>query len=249
MKTNIVTALETCTSGQPSYLRWHPTCWASSQRSHTVSSAACECGAEEQTVDHVILCYPMHRSPHGLHGLMVLDDEKFEWLINTCPEIYFGLAMDKNSLKRWGKKNTMLKKQRQTTCTIGWVSPRGRKCSRLYVLINCVCSRVKIRHKKSEATAAAKSTARQGRSEVRWRSGQETIWRPILVPKVFWKQMCWWRKYLRHCWDFSAPPAVIQRPGNCAPLAPSLRPCCLWTTQHNKHTYTVAYAENFHVGF
>ena len=39
------------------------------------SSAACECGAEEQTVDHVVLQCPIHRLPHGLHGLTVLDDE------------------------------------------------------------------------------------------------------------------------------------------------------------------------------
>jgi len=51
------------------------------------SSAACECGAEEQTVDHVVLQCPIHRPPHGLHGLMVLDDETIEWLLNTCPEI------------------------------------------------------------------------------------------------------------------------------------------------------------------
>ena len=38
------------------------------------SSAACECGAEEQTVEHVVLC-PIHRPPHELHGLAVLDDE------------------------------------------------------------------------------------------------------------------------------------------------------------------------------
>jgi len=50
-------------------------------------SAACECGAEEQTVDHVVLQCPIHRPPHGLHGLMVLDDETIEWLLNTCPEI------------------------------------------------------------------------------------------------------------------------------------------------------------------
>ena len=37
------------------------------------SSAACECGAEEQTVDHVVLQSPIHRRPHGLHGLTVLD--------------------------------------------------------------------------------------------------------------------------------------------------------------------------------
>jgi len=50
-------------------------------------SAASECGAEEQTVDHVVLQCPIHRPPHGLHGLTVLDDETTEWLLNTCPEI------------------------------------------------------------------------------------------------------------------------------------------------------------------
>ena len=48
------------------------------------SSAACECGAEEQTVDHVVLQCPIHQPPHGAHGLMVLDDETIEWLLNTC---------------------------------------------------------------------------------------------------------------------------------------------------------------------
>jgi len=51
------------------------------------SSAACECGAEEQTVDHVVLRCPIHRPPPELHGLTVLDDETIEWLLNTCPEI------------------------------------------------------------------------------------------------------------------------------------------------------------------
>ena len=37
-------------------------------------SAACEYGAEEQTVDHVVLECPIHRPPHGLHGLTVLGD-------------------------------------------------------------------------------------------------------------------------------------------------------------------------------
>jgi len=39
------------------------------------SSAACECGAEEQTADHVVLQCPIHRPPRGIHGLTVLDDE------------------------------------------------------------------------------------------------------------------------------------------------------------------------------
>ena len=49
------------------------------------SCAVCECGAEEQTVDHVVLQCPIHRPPHGLHGLMVLNDETIEWLLNICP--------------------------------------------------------------------------------------------------------------------------------------------------------------------
>ena len=51
------------------------------------SSAACEFGAEERTIDHVVLQCPIRRSPHGLHGLTVLDDEAIEWPLNTCPEI------------------------------------------------------------------------------------------------------------------------------------------------------------------
>jgi len=50
-------------------------------------SVACGCGAEEQTVDHVVLQCPIHRPPHGLHDLTVLDDETIEWLLNTCPKI------------------------------------------------------------------------------------------------------------------------------------------------------------------
>jgi len=63
-------------------------------------SAACECGAEEQTVDYVVLYCPIHQSPHGEYGLVVLDDWTIEWLPATCPEIQCGLAVDKNSLKR-----------------------------------------------------------------------------------------------------------------------------------------------------
>jgi len=53
-------------------------------------SAACECGAEEQTVNHVVLQCAIHRP---LHGLTVLDDETIEWVLNTCPEILRGQAV------------------------------------------------------------------------------------------------------------------------------------------------------------
>ena len=52
-----------------------------------VPSAACECGAEEQTFEYVVLECPIHRPPHGLHSLTVMNDETIEWLLNACPEI------------------------------------------------------------------------------------------------------------------------------------------------------------------
>jgi len=54
----------------------------------------CECGAEDQTVDLVVFQCPIHRLPHGLHGLMVLGEETVDWLLNTCPEIYCSQTVD-----------------------------------------------------------------------------------------------------------------------------------------------------------
>jgi len=51
------------------------------------SSAPSECGAEEQTVEHVVLQYSIHQPPHGLNDEMVLDDEAIDLLLNTCLEI------------------------------------------------------------------------------------------------------------------------------------------------------------------
>ena len=38
-------------------------------------SPNCECGASEQTADHVLTACPIHRAPHGARGLTVFDDE------------------------------------------------------------------------------------------------------------------------------------------------------------------------------
>ena len=38
-------------------------------------SPNCECGASEQTADHVLTACPIHRAPHEARGLTVLDDE------------------------------------------------------------------------------------------------------------------------------------------------------------------------------
>ena len=44
------------------------------------SSAKCDCGASEQTADHIILTCPTHRAPRGIMDLTVLDDETRCWL-------------------------------------------------------------------------------------------------------------------------------------------------------------------------
>ena len=44
------------------------------------SSAACECGPEEQTVDRIVLECTIHRRARGLRGLTVMDSETIEWL-------------------------------------------------------------------------------------------------------------------------------------------------------------------------
>ena len=50
-------------------------------------SPSCECGASEQTADHVLIACPIHRAPHGARGLTVLDDETRCWLNDTTASI------------------------------------------------------------------------------------------------------------------------------------------------------------------
>ena len=50
-------------------------------------TAACECGAEEQTADHIITTCPMYRYPNGAQGLAQTDDNLLKWLSETCPTI------------------------------------------------------------------------------------------------------------------------------------------------------------------
>ena len=58
-------------------------------------SPNCECGASEQTVDHVLTACPIHRAPHGARGLTVLDDET---RVSPLP------ASDPGSAAVWGRK-------------------------------------------------------------------------------------------------------------------------------------------------
>ena len=50
-------------------------------------SPNCECGASEQTTDHVLTACPIHRAPHEAQGLTVLNDEIRCWRNNTTAGI------------------------------------------------------------------------------------------------------------------------------------------------------------------
>ena len=50
-------------------------------------SPNCECGASDQTADHVLTACPIHQAPHGAQGLTVLDDETRCWLNDITASI------------------------------------------------------------------------------------------------------------------------------------------------------------------
>ena len=50
-------------------------------------SPNCECGASEQTTDHVPTPCPIHRAPHGARDLTVLNDETQCWLNDITASI------------------------------------------------------------------------------------------------------------------------------------------------------------------
>ena len=51
------------------------------------SSPNCECGASEQTADHVLTACSIHRASHGARGLTVLDDKTQCWLNDIIASI------------------------------------------------------------------------------------------------------------------------------------------------------------------
>ena len=53
-------------------------------------SPNCECGASEQTADHVLTACPIDWAPHGVRGLTVLNDKTRCWLNNTTASIWSG---------------------------------------------------------------------------------------------------------------------------------------------------------------
>ena len=52
-------------------------------------SPACDCGADQQTANHIITECPLYRPPNGVHGLIDVDADAAtrEWLLSKFPEI------------------------------------------------------------------------------------------------------------------------------------------------------------------
>jgi len=77
----------------------------------------------------------------------------------------------------------------------------------------------------------------QVRNEVRCRPGREASLAPSCdgTWEFSEENLLHWRKYMWHCWDFSAPPAVIRLPGIVASLPSSLRPWLLYKTLNRKN--------------
>ena len=74
-------------------LHWHnersPCTWGCSN-GVSLLQRNCECGAGEQTADHIILTCPKHRAPRRIMGLTVLDDKTRSWLDSVTASIWSG---------------------------------------------------------------------------------------------------------------------------------------------------------------
>ena len=51
------------------------------------STAACECGAEEQTAEHIMTSCPLYCHPNGASALSTVDEGLVAWLTDVCPAI------------------------------------------------------------------------------------------------------------------------------------------------------------------
>ena len=53
------------------------------------SAASCECGAQEQTADHIMTSCPIYRHRNGIRGLFTVNGSLARWLLSgTCPFIW-----------------------------------------------------------------------------------------------------------------------------------------------------------------
>ena len=75
-------------------------------------SPNCECGAFEQTADHVLTVCPIHQAPHGTQGLTFWMTKPDAGLITSLP------ASDPGSTAAWGSKR--INPQPQSCLCLTW---------------------------------------------------------------------------------------------------------------------------------
>ena len=96
-------------------------------------SPNCECGASEQTADHVLRAWPIQRAPHGARGLTVLDDETRCCLMTSLP------ASDPGSAAVWGSKRINPRPQSCLCLTwSGYLFKRRRRRRLSYMAQLCI---------------------------------------------------------------------------------------------------------------
>ena len=71
-------------------------------------------------------------------------------------------------------------------------------------------------------------TASKGVTRLDGARGKKQVGAPTFEPEVYWKQMCCWRKYLWHGYDFSASPQWFGAQGIATLVTP------LTASHHNK---------------
>jgi len=89
-----------------------------------VPSAACERGAEEQTVDHVVLHCPIRSHSHGQHGLAVLDNETIDNCVTIGRDICVTIGRESSVHSGFGNSVFLIRIVR-FWCFQKWF---GRRC-------------------------------------------------------------------------------------------------------------------------
>ena len=63
-------------------------------------TAACECGAKEQTAEYVIIFCPIYHHRNGVRALSAVNKILVTWLTETCPAIQWTLQLPSILTKR-----------------------------------------------------------------------------------------------------------------------------------------------------
>ena len=165
--------------------------------------------------------------------LFLYSSELFEWVKRTTwfsPKKIIPFPIRTNMTLMKKAPNPIASSKEATDWLEAMEESSAQLLVRTSLEISCWCAKRchACRPNQDIITMWSRIACTQGRNEFIWRPGQEASLAPPCSNLRSFGSKCsllYWRKYLWHCCDFSAPPAMIQHLGNCAPLAPLLRPC------------------------